>query len=75
MLKNDLIDKKIEALLDYLGIKINIDDKNKITKYEELRDFAEDHGGLLYYIDNEVYLILNFIGEKDFLLIPVEYVA
>lgn len=74
MFIKDLIDKKIEALFDYIGETIDETDETDIALYEELREFAEKHGGLLYYADDEVYLILNFIGEKDFLLIPVDYV-
>ena len=73
MFKNDLIDKKINALLDFAGDSFDETKDEDMLFYHELRDFAEKHRGLLYFFNNETYLIINFIGEKNFLLIPVEY--
>lgn len=39
----------------------------------ELRDFAENHGNLLYFWENSHYLVINFIREKDYLIIPTDY--
>jgi hypothetical protein len=71
MFLNDLIDKKIVALLDYIGEIIDKNDENDLIFYEELRDYAEKTGGLLYMVDNTPYLVINFIGEEELLIIPV----
>ncbi|SHD76671.1 hypothetical protein [Schnuerera ultunensis] len=73
MFKNDLIDKKIQALLEAHNDSIDETKEEDILLYSELRHFAEEHEGLLYFFDDETYLIINFIGEDDFLVIPVEY--
>ena len=38
--------------------------------YGQIRDFAERSGGLLYLVGNDPYLVINFIGEDDLLIIP-----
>ncbi len=71
MFLNDLIDKKIVALLNYIGEKIDKNDEDDLIFYEKLRDCAERNGGLLYVIANTPYLVINFIGEEELLIIPV----
>lgn len=71
MFLNDLIDKKIIALLNYIGEKIDKNDEDDLIFYEKLRDYAERNGGLLYVIANTPYLVINFIGEEELLIIPV----
>lgn len=71
MFINDIIDKKIEALLDFIGESIDETEANDMMLYNEIREFAEENGGLLYNIFNESYLILNFVGEEKFHIIPV----
>ena len=39
----------------------------------EMKDFAEEHGGLLFFVGDEYYLVLEVIGEENFLIIPTEY--
>ena len=73
MVKDDLIDKKINALLNFKEDSFDLENENDFLCYSELRDFAESHEELLYLFNNEVYLIVNFIGEKKFLIIPVNY--
>lgn len=72
MFVNDIIDKKIEALLNYIGEIIDITDEDDLLFYSKLRDYAEKNGGLLYLVGNEPYLVINFIGEDNLLIIPVE---
>ncbi len=72
MFVNDIIDKKIEALLDYIGETIDETNEDDIIFYSELRDYAEKNGGLLYLVGNDPYLVINFIGEDNLLIIPVE---
>lgn len=71
MFVNDIIDKKIEALLDFIGQPIDEKEIDDLILYSELRSFAEENGGLLYNIYDESYLILNFIGEEGFHIIEV----
>mgnify|MGYP000957830531 CR=1 FL=1 len=71
MFLNDLIDKKIIALLDYVGETIDKNNENDLIFYEKLRDYAEKNGGLLYKVANTPYLVINFIGEEELLIIPV----
>ena len=71
MFLNDLIDKKIIALLDYVGETIDKNNENDLIFYEKLRDYAEKNGGLLYKVTNTPYLVINFIGEEELLIIPV----
>lgn len=71
MFINDIIDKKIEALLDFVGQSIDEGEADDLLLYSELRSFAEKNGGLLYHIFDESYLILNFIGEDGFHIIEI----
>ncbi|NLY66685.1 MAG: hypothetical protein GX069_03910 [Tissierellia bacterium] len=71
MFTNDIIDKKIEALLNFVGQTIDEEESDDILFYSELRKFAEENGGLLYNIYDESYLILNFIGEDEFHIIEI----
>lgn len=71
MFTNDIIDRKIEALLDFIGQPIDEREVDDLLFYSELRRFAEKNGGLLYNIYDESYLILNFIGEDGFHIIEV----
>lgn len=73
MFKNDIIDQKIQALFEAHNDYIDATKDEDMLLYYELRDFAEKHGGLLYFFDNKTYLIINFIGEGEFLFIPAEY--
>ncbi|GFN37093.1 hypothetical protein [Tepidimicrobium xylanilyticum] len=73
MFRNDIIDQKIHALLEAHNDFLDETKDEDMLLYFELRDFAEKHGGLLYFFENETYLIINFIGEEEFLLIPAEY--
>ncbi|NMA85486.1 MAG: hypothetical protein GX962_16665 [Epulopiscium sp.] len=73
MFKNDLIDKKIQALLDYEKDYFDETVEGDLIYYCEIRDFAEEHGGLLFFFHDRTYLIINFIDEEDFLIIPVDY--
>ena len=73
MSMNDLIDEKIRALLDYEGEKLDETYDQDIIYYSKMKDFAIINGGLLFFFDDNVYLIINFLGEKNFLFIPVEY--
>lgn len=70
MFTNDIIDKKIVALLDYIGESLDETIYDDLVLYSELRDFAEKNGGLLFNIYDETYLIINFIGEDGFHIIP-----
>ncbi|HHV46066.1 MAG TPA: hypothetical protein GXX53_04045 [Tissierellia bacterium] len=71
MFTNDIIDRKIVALLDYIGESLDETINDDLVLYSEIRDFAEKNGGLLYNIYDETYLIINFIGEDGFHIIPV----
>jgi len=73
MLNQDLIDEKINTLLDYKEEVLDETCGSDIMCYLEIRDFAEKHGGLLFFWDNNYYLVINFVGEKDFLIIPVDH--
>lgn len=73
MFENDLIDKKIEVILNQKGKYIDETREEDMILYLELRDFAEKHKGLLYQFNNEFYLVINFIDTSEFLIIPVEY--
>lgn len=73
MFTNDLIDKKFQRLLDYLGEYLDETDSLDYMYYERVKDFAKKHGGLLYPFDDEVYMIINFIDDDDFMIIPVDY--
>jgi len=70
MFTNDVIDRKIEALLEYIGESLDETVYDDLVLYNEMRNFAEKNGGLLYNIYNETYLIINFIGEDGFHIIP-----
>ena len=71
MFLNDLIDKKIIALLDYIGETIDENNEEDLMFYEKLRDNAEKSGGLLYVIGGIPYLVIDFIGQEELLIIPV----
>ena len=73
MFKNDLIDKKIQALFEAHNDSIDETKDEDILLYSELRHFAEEHGGLLYFFNDKTYLIINFIGEEELLVIPGGY--
>ena len=73
MFIHDKIDKKIHALTTLKGIVLDEEDGKDLFTHMEMRDFAEEHGGFLYFIKDEYYLILDIIGEKNYLIIPVEY--
>lgn len=73
MFIHDKIDKKIHALTTLKGIVLDEEDGKDLFTHMEMRDFAEEHGGILYFIKDEYYLILDIIGEKNYLIIPVEY--
>lgn len=73
MFANDIIDRKFQKLLEYLGEYLDETDGLDYMYYKRVRDFAEEHGGLLYPFDDEIYMIINFIDDDDFLIIPVEY--
>lgn len=73
MFTNDLIDEKIEALLDYCNDVIDETNISDMVNYTEAREFAERYDGLLYSWDHEIYLVINFIGDENYLIIPIEY--
>lgn len=70
---NDLVDDKILALFNYHNKQFDETNDSDIIFYMEVRDFAENHGNLLYFWGNSYYLVINFIGEKDYLIIPTDY--
>ena len=72
MLVNDKIDKKIHALTTLEGVVLDEEEGEDLFTYIEMRDFAEENGGILYFIGNKYYLVLDIIGEKDYLIIPAE---
>ena len=73
MFIHDVIDEKIHALTTMKGVVLDETDGQDLFTHMEMRDFAEDHDGLLFFIEDEHYLILEIIGERDFLIIPVDY--
>lgn len=73
MFIHDVIDKKIQSLTLMKGVVLDEENDEDLFTHMEMRDFAEEHGGLLFFINEEYYLILNIIGEKDYLIIPVDY--
>lgn len=73
MFTNDLIDKKIQILFDYHNEVFDETDESDFIYYAEVREFAEQYGGLLFPFDGEIYLVLNFINDEDFLIIPVDF--
>lgn len=73
MFIHDVIDKKIQSLTLMKGVVLDEEDGKNLFTHMEMRDFAEEHGGLLFFIEDEYYLIIDFIGEEDYLIIPVEY--
>jgi hypothetical protein len=72
MLVNDLIDRKINALISMKNITLDETNEDDLLTYIEMRDFAKEHNGLLFFIGNEYYLVLNIVGEEDFLIILTE---
>jgi len=52
MFTNDVIDRKIEALLEYIGESLDETVYDDLVLYNEMRNFAEKNGGLLYNIYN-----------------------
>ncbi len=70
---NDLVDNKILALFDYFNKQFDETNEEDAILYAELRDFAENHGNLLYFFGDDYYLIIEFIGEKNYLIIHTDY--
>lgn len=73
MFIHDIIDEKIYALTTMKGFELDETDGQDAFTHMEMRDFAEEHGGLLFFIGDEYYLVINIIGEDEFLIIPTEY--
>jgi len=69
---DDLIDKKIFALLDYVGYEFDEEDENDVLMYFEMRDFAEKNDGLLFHYNDDDYIIIHFT-DGDFLIAQVDY--
>lgn len=72
MFIHDKIDEKIYTLTTMKGLVLDETNEDDFLTYCEMRDFAEEHGGLLFFVGDEYYLVLSIIGEKDFLIIPTE---
>lgn len=68
-----LINKKINALLEYEGEYLDETDEIDYKYYCKMKNFARKHGGLLYFFDNNFYFVLNFTDGGNFLIIPTEY--
>lgn len=73
MFTDYIIDKKIRKLYEYHGEYFDETDGLDCEYYEKLKDFAKKHGGLLFPFDDDFYLIINFINDDDFLIIPADY--
>ena len=73
MFIHDEIDEKIYTLTTMKGFVLDETNGEDIFTHMEMRDFAEEHGGLLFFVGDEYYLVLEVIGEENFIIIPTEY--